>query len=220
MIIHRLDYFREKTIVLASQSPRRLEILKLLGLNPIVIPSAFDETLLDKTQFASPAAYVCKNAHCKVMNVVDILRERLLSVDDEEFGLDGGRVVDFIIGSDTVVVLTTGRILEKPRDEGDAFEMLSELSGKVHEVVTGVVIYDVKAQECRSFHESTRVQFADLSKEEIWAYIRTGEPMDKAGAYGIQGIGGALVKELHGDYFCVMGFPMHAFAAHLSEMTD
>ncbi|KAK4538215.1 hypothetical protein CDCA_CDCA16G4240 [Cyanidium caldarium] len=178
-----------------------------MGLEPLVIPSHFDESLLDAGAFASPAAYAQESARCKAMDVAQRMQR-------------DARPFDYVVGSDTVVVLEGGRVLEKPADEGAAFEMLSLLSGATHTVVTGVAVYVSGSGELRTFYEETRVRFAELSKEEIWAYIRTGEPMDKAGAYGIQGLGGMLVQRLEGDFFCVMGFPMHRFAAIVAEMID
>ncbi|CAM9997071.1 unnamed protein product, partial [Sphacelaria rigidula] len=114
-----------------------------------------------------------------------------------------------------------GRILEKPTDDEHAFSMLSSLSGRKHLVHSGVSIFTEKlgkTDAAVSFCETTEVLFATLTPEEIRAYIRTREPMDKSGSYGIQGAGGQLVKKVDGCYFNVMGFPMHAFSRHLSTI--
>ena len=110
-----------------------------------------------------------------------------------------------VIGADTIVVLE-GIILGKPRDRADAIKMLQNLSGKVHSVFTGVCL--IKDSKENSFFEETKVEFYSLSNEEIEAYVDTGEPMDKAGAYGIQGRGCLLVKRIEGDYFNVVGLPV------------
>jgi len=126
----------------------------------------------------------------------------------------------FILGSDTIVDLD-GLILEKPKDRDDAMSMLRKLSGRWHLVHTGVAIYRIiqettidKASASgpdlvTSFTETTRVKFAELTEQDILSYVLTNEPMDKAGSYGIQGIGGQLVEKIDGCYFTVMGLPMH-----------
>jgi len=214
MILHKLEYLRKKTILLASQSPRRREILRLLGLEPVVVPSGFDEESLDKGVFVTPAAYAEENSRRKAFAVLEKLKDRnALKVETEPLK------PDFIVSSDTIVVLD-GHILEKPTDEGDAFRMLQLLSGRKHLVISAVTVLNAINLESRTFHMETEVEFAELMPEETWAYIRTGEPMDKSGAYGIQGYGGALVRRIEGDFFCVMGLPMHEFCKVLSEMLD
>lgn len=114
-----------------------------------------------------------------------------------------------IIGADTIVAFC-GRILGKPADEKEAFAMLETLSGKSHSVYTGVTLAwtDGQAVKTRQFYEQTDVVFWELSKKQILSYIASGEPMDKAGAYGIQGLAAAFVKEIHGDYYNVVGLPV------------
>jgi septum formation protein len=188
-----------------------------MGLEPVVVPSGFDEESLDKQRFPTPADYARENSRCKTFHV---WRRFSHESSSETAHQQHKQIVpDFIIGSDTIVVLED-RILEKPRDEGEAYEMLQLLSGRRHRVITAVTVVNAQSEESRTFHVETDVEFAQLAPEEIWAYIRTGEPMDKAGAYGIQGYGGALVKRIEGDFFCVMGFPMHTFAKVLAEMLD
>uniref|UniRef100_A0A0D6R862 Maf-like protein n=1 Tax=Araucaria cunninghamii TaxID=56994 RepID=A0A0D6R862_ARACU len=120
-----------------------------------------------------------------------------------------------------------GNILEKPQDEKDAFNMLSSLSGCQHKVYTGVslvlppLIPDPKVRDppvVRTFWEETKVEFANIEDVAIEAYINSGEPMDKAGAYGIQGIGGTFVKAIVGCFFNVMGFPVHRFAVEIDQL--
>ncbi|CAN8070230.1 unnamed protein product [Agarophyton chilense] len=190
MIIDLLPLLRQKRVVLASQSPRRREILKLIGLEFESEASSFAEDL-DKACFENPACYAKKTAEEKTL---DVWRKR-------------EKDVDLVIGSDTIVV-SEGKILEKPKSEADALRMLRSLSGRWHNVVTGVAF--VCKGELRSFCEEANVCFDNLTDDMISAYVKTGEPMDKAGAYGIQGRGGAFVKKIDGCYFCVMGLPMNA----------
>lgn len=110
-----------------------------------------------------------------------------------------------VLGCDTVVSLD-GKILGKPKDEREAAEMLTSLSGRTHTVYSGVCITD--GEQTESFVSAAQVEFYPLSKETVRSYIKTGEPFDKAGAYGIQGLGAVLVKKLDGDYFTVMGLPL------------
>ncbi|XP_068719235.1 dTTP/UTP pyrophosphatase-like isoform X3 [Montipora capricornis] len=130
-----------------------------------------------------------------------------------------------IIGADTVVVLND-KILEKPKDKDNAFEMLQSLSGKNHKVFSGVTLVQgdlSKAGEDSNivqFYEETLVSFGHLTDDVIHGYIKTGEPMDKAGSYGIQGIGGTLVKSIQGDYFNVMGFPLYHFCLQIRKLFE
>jgi len=127
-----------------------------------------------------------------------------------------------VIGSDTIVT-HGGVIYEKPADDEDAFRILSVLSGNIHRVYSGVSIIlrtDTDQVTRVSFSEGTDVQFASLSDAVIRGYIRTGEPMDKAGGYGIQGRGCSLVQGITGDYFNVMGFPAHRFAVELTRLLN
>uniref|UniRef100_A0A3Q0SSH6 Acetylserotonin O-methyltransferase-like n=1 Tax=Amphilophus citrinellus TaxID=61819 RepID=A0A3Q0SSH6_AMPCI len=126
---------------------------------------------------------------------------------------------DIVIGADTIVSVD-GMILEKPLDKHDAYRMLSSLSGKEHSVFTGVAIVLCHEKEkvdyqLIEFHEETKVKFADLSEEMLWEYINSGEPMDKAGGYGIQALGGMLVEYVHGDFLNVVGFPLNHFCKQL-----
>eukprot|EP00455_Lapot_gusevi_P005794 TRINITY_DN12475_c0_g1_i4.p1 TRINITY_DN12475_c0_g1~~TRINITY_DN12475_c0_g1_i4.p1 ORF type:complete len:158 (-),score=27.01 TRINITY_DN12475_c0_g1_i4:33-506(-) len=133
---------------------------------------------------------------------------------------------DVIIAADTVVVANE-QILEKPANEEDAFQMLSALSGQVHHVYTGVaILYKHQAENGEGkidsikvdvWNEKTEVEFDQLSADVIRAYIATREPLDKAGSYGIQGIGGCLIRRINGDYFNVVGFPVNSFSNHIVE---
>jgi len=207
MILDRLNRWKQVDFVLASNSPRRKEILSnILGLKVRIVPSTFEENL-DKSKFG-PQDYVKENARQKSLEVW----KRLSSAGDRP---------GMVVGGDTVVVYQ-GEILEKPLDHAHAFRMLRMLSGKDHKVYTGVtLIYgendDVK-EHC--FVEETSVSFAALSDADIEAYIESGEPMDKAGGYGIQSLGGCFVTGIQGCYYNVMGFPLHSFCRELSHLAS
>ncbi|KAI4886079.1 hypothetical protein NFI96_030133 [Prochilodus magdalenae] len=197
-----------KLVVLASASPRRLEILTNIGLRFEVVPSWFKETL-DKALFKTPHEYAVETAKQKALEVARRMPFKHL------------KTPDIVIGADTVVTVD-GLILEKPVDKQDAYRMLSRLSGKEHSVYTGVAIVlcherqgggtDYKVVD---FYEETRVKFAELSEEMLWEYINSGEPMDKAGGYGIQALGGMLVEYVKGDFLNVVGFPLNHFCKQL-----
>lgn len=171
-------------LILASQSPRRRELLKLITPDFEVIPSSFDENSVP----VEPADYYAERlARAKALTVA---RENPEAV---------------VIGCDTVVLLA-GRVLGKPADREDAREMLRFLSGRTHKVITGVSL--VHGQRTVSFSQVTEVEFFNLTDREIEEYLSTGEPFDKAGAYGIQGYGSLLVEEVRGDFFNVVGLPV------------
>ncbi|KAI8105427.1 hypothetical protein M9434_000013 [Picochlorum sp. BPE23] len=189
---------QNKSIVLASASPRRRELLGQIGLRFKVIPSTFEENL-DKNLPA--AQYAQETALHKARQVYK--------------SLAGERVPDMVIGADTVVE-RDGIILEKPEDNLDAAATLRSLRGKTHQVHTGVAIIDSSADEC-SFTETTVVSFMDFSDQDIDEYIASGEPFGKAGSYGIQGKAAAFVKGVEGCYFNVVGFPLHRFLRELDQ---
>lgn len=187
-------------ILLASQSPRRKELLQLLGVPFDVAHPDFAEDL-DKRSFATAADYVLATAAGKCQAV----RSALPPTRED------GRH-DLVICADTVVVLD-GDILEKPADSAAARRMLTSLSGRVHEVLTAVVVgVQADARDVHSLVERTEVTFHELSQAEVDAYIETGEPFDKAGGYGIQSKGSLLVKGISGDYFNVVGLPIASLA--------
>ncbi|XP_043849202.1 probable bifunctional dTTP/UTP pyrophosphatase/methyltransferase protein isoform X1 [Dromiciops gliroides] len=199
-----------KRVVLASASPRRQEILNCAGLRFEVVPSRFKETL-DKASFAMPYEYAMETAKQKALEVANRMNVK-------DF-----RSPDVVIGADTIVTVD-GLILEKPVDKRDAYNMLSRLNGKVHSVFTGVAIVHCNSKdkqletEVFEFYEETKVKFSDLSEELLWEYIHSGEPMDKAGGYGIQALGGMLVEYVHGDFLNVVGFPLNHFCKKLMEL--
>ncbi|XP_061647953.1 probable bifunctional dTTP/UTP pyrophosphatase/methyltransferase protein isoform X2 [Phyllopteryx taeniolatus] len=199
-----------KLVVLASASPRRLEILRNAGLRFEVVPSWFKETL-DKRLFKAPHQYAVETAKQKALEVARRMPCNHL------------KTPDIVIGADTIVTVD-GMILEKPRDKQDAYRMLSSLSGKEHSVFTGVAVVlcheepndgDYRIVE---FYEETKVKFADLSEDMLWEYIDSGEPMDKAGGYGIQALGGMLVEYVRGDFLNVVGFPLNHFCKQLDRI--
>ncbi|TMW63011.1 hypothetical protein Poli38472_005629 [Pythium oligandrum] len=196
-----------RRVILASQSPRRLELLRECGLVFDVIPSTFEENL-PKERFPSPEFYVLENARLKALEVIQ--RE-----------VKGKETPHLVIGCDTVVV-HDGVILEKPADEDDAFATLTKLSGKTHVVYSGVALFTTARglENPHLFFEKTTVTFGPLDASEILTYIKTGEPMDKAGSYGIQGRARSFVSEIQGCYNNVMGFPVQRFCSELRKLAS
>lgn len=178
-------------IILASASPRRKELLAKAGISFTVIPAAGEE----KRTSEDPGEAVQQLARDKAEWVAQSLAE-----------CEEGTLV---IGSDTIVVFEN-RILGKPKDRRDAAETLEKLQGNTHQVYTGVTVLVKKSEqwENHSFAECTDVTFYPVTDEEIRTYIKSGEPMDKAGSYGIQGSFGIYVKEIQGDYTNVVGLPV------------
>lgn len=189
-----------KPVILASASPRRRELFSMMEIPCIIDPSGIDE-IVDPD--LSPGKTVCFLARQKG---VDVAEKHQKSI---------------IISADTIVVLD-GKILGKPSDQEDAAGMLRSLSGRSHSVYSGVFILDQKANGEQdneiSFFERTKVTFSTLDDLEIERYIRTGSPMDKAGAYGIQDDYGSLfIKKIEGDYYNVVGFPVNKFYQTLKK---
>lgn len=170
-------------LILASKSPRRKELLSLITTDFEIIPATGEE---NADPALSPDIFVQELAKQKALEIA------------------ASHPDDVIIGADTVVA-AKGEILGKPKDKNDAYRMLAMLSGTSHSVFTGVAV--VKNGEIHSFTEETRVKFFPLSEKEIENYIASGEPFDKAGAYGIQDAGALLVEGIDGDYYNVMGLP-------------
>jgi septum formation protein len=175
-------------LTLASSSPRRRQLLEMLGIPLRVIPSNVPEV---RRSLETPVDYVERLA-----------REKALSVAG-----------DLVLGADTTVVVRDA-VLEKPTDEADALQMLRRLQGRTHQVVTSVVL--VAREVVHQATDVTNVTFRRLDDDFLEAYIATGEPMDKAGAYGIQGYGAALIERIEGDFFSVMGLPLR-LVLHLLE---
>jgi len=171
-------------VVLASGSPRRHQLLNLIGIEHEVNPANIDETMRPRE---APRRHAERLAREKA---------RTVAVRDPDL---------ITIGADTVVVINR-KVLGKPADTNDAARMLGMLSGREHTVITAVAV--ARGRKLRSTIEEVRVKFRRLREDEIEAYIATGEPMDKAGAYGIQGFGATIVERIEGDYFAVMGLPL------------
>lgn len=187
-------------LILASQSPRRQMLLNQIGVKYETHPSNVDETLAGD---AKPEDYVRSVSERKALSV----KEHLCS---------NGRNSFVVLAADTIVVLE-GMILGKPADEGQAFDMLKKLSGNWHEVMTGVSIVDCGEEKKLTEVETTRVKIRKLTSDEIRRYIETREPLDKAGAYGIQGIGALLVEKIDGCYYNVVGLPLYSVSVMLSQ---
>lgn len=174
------------SLILASSSPRRRELLQTLGLAFTIQTSDVDETTASGL---SPKEVVEELAIRKAKAVASRLSDGV------------------VLGSDTIVVLA-GEILGKPVDEADAFRMLSALQGREHTVFSGVALIDASTGRTEVSHSQTQVKIRPLTKAEIESYIATKEPMDKAGSYAIQGIGSTIVEGIVGDYFTVVGLPL------------
>ena len=181
-------------MILASASPRRKEILENFGFSFKTIVKNIDETS-DKTR-----------AEEKILEIAE-KKAKATAIDFPD---------ENVVGADTVVVVD-GKILGKPKDEKEAFSMLKSLSGRSHEVITAFSFININKNISYSDYEITKVYFKNLTDDEINWYINTKEPMDKAGAYGIQGKGAFFVEKIEGDFFSVMGFPLGKFVRFLNK---
>ncbi len=190
----------EKPLILASASPRRRELLHLLDVPFTSLVSGADEHLPGAASL-SPAALVQRLAQCKANAVLPLVQEPSL-----------------LVGADTVVALN-GRVLGKPADEADAAGMLRALSGRTHEVYTGLCLLDTDTKKSALCAERTVVHFAPMSEADIAAYVATGEPMDKAGAYAIQGKCAPFIERIEGCYYNVMGLPLFRLRQMLLEFS-
>lgn len=183
-------------IVLASASPRRRELLSMLGAENLKIIPAVGEEVFSPDML--PNEVVCALSLAKASEIAPACED-----------------TDVIIAADTMVVLG-GKIMGKPRDKEEAFQMLSTLSGNTHEVYTGVTV--MRGKTVYTEYERTSVHFREISEREILSYIENGEPMDKAGAYGAQGIGALFVEGIEGDFFNVMGLPLCRLSKMLGKL--
>jgi septum formation protein len=189
------EVLMQREFILASASPRRKEILEKLG-----IP------------FRVATADVDENIQCAPAHMVRVLSERKARAVYDQEGTNG-----VYIGADTIVV-QNGETLGKPVNEQEAARMLRMLSGREHVVFTGVFVLDATTGAHRCSHEETRVFFSALNEAEISGYIDSQEPMDKAGAYGIQGFGAKLIERIEGCFYNVMGLPINRLWRMLKEM--
>ena len=186
-------------IILASGSPRRKELMGILGHPFTVRVSDADE----QTDPELPPYFIVEQ--------LSLLKASAVASDIKSEGKEA-----IVIGADTVVVYKDA-ILTKPADAQEAKGMLLSLSGNWHSVLTGVTVMNTKNAKSETFYVETKVHFISLTEEQIDAYVETGEPLDKAGAYGIQGKGGLFVDRIEGDYFNVVGLPVCKLAAVLKS---
>ena len=187
-------------IVLASASDRRKELLQRLCIEFKVMISDFNEESINFNGDCSK--YVQTLATGKALNISKKLQDKDRRI---------------IIGCDTIVSINN-KVLGKPKNKRDAFLMLKDLSGQEHKVYSGITLLNTEDKSMLSDFECTRVIFSELDDETINWYIETGEPMDKAGAYGIQGLAGSFVREIHGCYYNVVGLPLNKLSFMLRDM--
>ncbi len=195
MLFSLINGLENIDIILASASPRRYELLKSIGLPFKVVESRIEEIFSDEY---GPQEIVEINAGRKGDDVAEKYPESL------------------VISADTIVVLNDA-VMGKPRDEKDAYRMLSRLSGRTHQVYTAFVLNCKSKGKRYAEIVSTDVRFRSLSEREMWSYINTGEIVDKAGAYAIQGQGALLIDKINGDFFNVVGFPLSRFFVVLTD---
>ncbi len=186
----------DRLIILASASPRRSELLESAGIRFDVVPGHIDETPLPGEE--------------PVPHVLRLAREKAQEVARREDGR-------WFVGADTIV-LCDGEIMGKPKDDADAVRMLRKLSGRAHEVVTGYAVVDRTADKVLTEAVSTSVVFKELTDAEIASYVATGCPLDKAGAYAIQGGAAHMVRRIEGSYTNVVGLPLCEVVAALREL--
>lgn len=190
---------RMSEIILASASPRRRELMENMGLKFEVVVSDADESAVDKS--VPPEIYVQQLALLKAAATAKSIMDNKNAI---------------VVSADTIVV-NDNKILGKPKDAEDAFDILKSLSGKTHEVYTGFCVLRLKDAYTVCENVCTEVTFRNLTDEKIQSYINSGEVFDKAGAYGIQGLGAMLVEKINGDYFNVVGLPVSELAKVLEQ---
>lgn len=193
-----MSYPSDSEIVLASASPRRLELLQQIGIHALVMPVQLEELMLDEEL---PLDFVQRLALEKARAGFELMSQKGIELP--------------VLGSDTIVELD-GEVFGKPADIEQAESMLAKLSGRVHNVHTALAVKTAEAEY--SALSSSQVEFAVLSNEMIKAYVATGEPLDKAGSYGIQGMAAQFVKKLNGSYSGVMGLPLFETAELLARV--
>ncbi len=198
MIFSLITNLEHLDVILASASPRRFELLNSTGIKFKVVPSDFDESTITNSD---PLALVQEIAYQKGIRVAKDHADNL------------------VISADTIVTIGK-RIYGKPDNEQQAFEMLEALSGKVHKVHTAYALFLLKYDKTVIRTCTTEVTMRALHSDEIWAYVNTGEPMDKAGAYAIQGQGAMLVEKINGSYSNVVGFPLANFFTTLDHFLE
>ena len=185
-----------RELVLASQSPRRKELLEKTGFTFVCDPADIDETIDLQADLVEESKNLSRR---KAETVLERHPEAI------------------VIGSDTLV-LCDNQVMGKPEDDEDAFRMLKKLQNHKSQVLTSLCI--ISQKKCFTYASIADVYFAHMTDEEIWDYIHTGETRDKAGAYAIQGFGGRYIKEIHGDYYTIMGLPLQVVYNELKNSTD
>ncbi len=185
-------------IYLASTSPRRISLLKNLGLKFEVLQPLWETRVYSE----KPEEIAMLTALEKARSVQGNVEEGI------------------IIAADTIVVTEDNEVLYKPKDEEEAYLQLRKLSSKTHRVITGLAIKIVETLEEFMDFEVTKVKFKELTDDEIWCYIKTGEPLDKAGSYGIQGYASIFIERIEGDYYNVVGLPLHKLYMMLSKIVE
>lgn len=191
----------KKPLVLASKSPRRRKLLSSLGFEFDVVESNYNE--VKSNGYFDFRDYVINSAFNKADEVAKRMKKDCI-----------------VIGADTIVVLDN-EILHKPTDRQDAFQTLKKLSNRTHTVFTGVVLIDNQTEKSLANVQATEVRFRELQDDEIWAYIESGSPMDKAGAYGIQDdFGAVFVSHINGCYYNIVGLPLEMFYSMLKKFVE
>ena len=196
-----MNLLTDRPIILASASPRRLELLRQIGVTPQVIPAVVEE--LSPGSETPPAVLVEKNALRKAMSVARYL----------------GPQNALVIGADTVVA-QEGTVLGKPKDPADAERMLGMLSGQWHQVFSGLCVVDGRNGRRVSGCSVTKVHFVEMTADEIAAYVATGDPLDKAGAYGMQSLAALYVDRILGDYSTVVGMSLPLLRIMVRHLTE
>lgn len=194
------DKLEKMKIILGSQSPRRRELLGGIIKKFEIIPSEFDESTINKLDFPDPKDFVLVQSQKKAEELANRIGD-----------------ADIVITADTIVAID-GKILGKPHTHEVAYQMISELSGRPHHVITGVHVSFPKLKKAVSFTETTLVIFDELPEPVIRAYADSEDPLDKAGAYGYQSGAMSLVKKIDGDYFNVVGLPVHHLAREIYKV--
>lgn len=201
---------KNRRYILASGSPRRIEMMRLHGIEPLIMPASIEENIPSKHGMCETVMFLALKKAKAAENEYLTVQKALLPIDDSNLSNDTKLLNDteqrpVILAADTIVY--KGEIMGKPQNREDAFRMLSSLRNDFHYVVTGCALVEAASENARVFAEVTKVYVKDFSNEELNAYLDTDEPYDKAGAYAIQGAFGVYIDHIEGDYDNVVGFP-------------
>jgi septum formation protein len=214
---YRIRSFMRQSLILASASPRRKELLERIGFSVREMPANIDESVLPDE---APENYVKRVSRDKVLAVVERIRANLYPTDFVSEGVSRllpGEGMRWVVGADTIVVYD-GQIFGKPSDQDEALEMLTRLSGTEHQVITGFCLFDIVKNKEGIQAVASTVKFKNASRAELEAYLSSGESMDKAGGYAIQGVGSYLVEHIHGSYTNVVGLPLCQVVEMMQEL--